>query len=199
MLDRLARGTGRFAWTVAGQRHEVKLPAGGAYTLVLTREQRATLAFEALDGDLAIVTTWSSSDVKLPTSTSLSVTRTITPAGDAPDDRLVRVRLDVTFGAAAVPGCYRLTDLTPSGLSAVAATAGWPVEDEEAVVLENAPYEVSGQRVSWCASPADRSHTYSYVARVVSPGTYRWEPAELQFELSPTLGTSTPASTFTIK
>jgi hypothetical protein len=199
MLDRLSRSTGRFAWTVAGERHEVKLPPGGAYTLMLTRDQRATLAFESLDGELAIVTTWTSSDTKLPTSTSLSVTRSITPAGDAPDDRLVRVQLNVTFGAATLPGCYRLTDLTPSGLSAVAATAGWPVDDSEAVVLENAPYEVSGQRVSWCASPDDRSHVYSYAARVVSPGTYRWEPAVLQFELSPGLGTSTPESTFTIK
>ena len=44
-----------------------------------------------------------------------------------------------------------------------------------------------------------RDTVYGYAARVVSPGTYRWEPAILQFELDPRIGASTEATTFTIR
>jgi alpha-2-macroglobulin len=197
MLDRLSRDPGRFAWTIDGGRHEVKLPPGGGYTLVLTSRQRASLKLERLEGQLAVVTTWTASDVQLPQSSTISVRRTVTPGADAPDDRLVHVQLEVTFGAQAAPGCYRLVDLTPSGLTAVATTAAWP--DEEQPTSANSPYSVEGQRVEWCAGPADRSHVYEYAARVVSPGSYRWEPAILQFELSPGIGASTPESAYAIR
>ena len=200
MLDRLSRDPGRFAWTVAGERHEVQLPPGGGYTLVLTSTQRATLRLERLKGELAVVTTWTSSDVQLPTSSSISVQRTVTPGSDAPDDRLVHVRITVTFGPQSAPGCYSLVDLTPSGLSAVTATAGWPGDaDAEGPVLVNGPYSIDAQRVSWCAAPSDLSHVYQYAARVVSPGSYRWEPAVLQFELAPGVGASTAESAYTIR
>ena len=197
MLERLSREPGRFAWTVDGERHEVELDPGGAFTLVLTSAQRATLVLERLEGELAVVTTWTSSDTTLPSSGSLVVKRSVTPAAGAADNQLVRVRLEVTFGPQSAPGCYRLVDLTPSGLAAVTSTFGW--DDEEIARTDNWPYAVDGQRVSWCASPQDRYHVYSYVARVVSPGTYRWQPAVLQFELSPDLGTATTETTYTIR
>ena len=197
MLDRLSRDPGRFAWTVDGKRHEVELEGGGGFTLVLTSQQRATLKLERLKGELAVVTTWRTSDAQLPTSSTISVRRTVTPSSNAPDDRLVHIRLEVTFGGQAAPGCYRLVDLTPSGLSAVSASAAWPDEEESATT--NLPYSVEGQRVEWCAQPGDRSHVYEYAARVVSAGSYRWEPAVLQFELSPGIGASTPETAFSIR
>jgi uncharacterized protein YfaS (alpha-2-macroglobulin family) len=138
----------------------------------------------------------------LPTSSTISVERTVSPANDAADDRLVKVTITIDFGTGPVAGCYRLTDLVPSGLSPVARTAAWPgTEDEDHPLPENVnwPYLASGQQVSWCASPEDTNHTYVYAARVVSPGTYRWEPAVLQLELDPRIGASTPATTFTIR
>ena len=201
-LDRLPRNPGKFAWAVAGERHEVTLEPGGGLTLALTSDQRSSFKLERLDGDLAVVTSWTSADVLLPTSSSIQVARSVNPANDAPDDRLVRVTITVNFGSQAVRGCYRLTDLVPSGLSPVARTGAWPGEDDEDEALPanvNWPYLASGQEVSWCASPEDQSHTYVYSARVVSPGTYRWEPAVLQFEIDPRIGASTPATLFTIR
>jgi len=150
------------------------------------------------------VTSWSSPDFELPTSSTIHIQRTVSPANDAPDDRLVRVTISVTFGAKPLPGCYRLTDIVPSGLSPVVRTAAWSAEDqgdEETPLPSNAnwPYLASGQEVSWCASPSDLSKDYVYSARVVSPGTYRWEPAILQFELDPGIGTSTQATAFAIR
>ncbi len=196
-MERLSREPARFAWTVDGKRHVVDLELGGGTSLVLTGAQRATFSLERLKGDLAVVTTWTTSDVTLPTSSAITVTRSVSPAGDAPDDRLVHVTITVHFGAQSAPGCYLLTDLTPSGLSPVAQTAGWP--DEESQPYDNYPYSVSGQVVSWCASPGDRSHDYVYSARVVSPGTYRWEPALLQYQLAPGIGAATPGGTYTIR
>jgi len=201
-VERLPRSPGKFAWTVEGERHEVSLEPGGGITLALTSEQRSSLKLERLDGDLAVVTSWTSPDFTPPTSATIRMVRTVSPANDAPDDRLVRVTIAITFGTHPLPGCYRLTDLVPSGLSPVARTAAWPGgDDEEESPPSNAnwPYLASGQEVSWCASPDDRNHTYVYAARVVSPGTYRWEPAVLQFELDPLIGASTPATTFTIR
>src|SRR4029079_12356712 len=193
--ERLPRVKGTFAWSVAGERHEVELPPGGGYSLVLTAKQRATLKLEPVEGSLAVVSSWRSQQFDLPTSPTIQVQRTISPAADAPDDHLVVVRIKVTFGAQSLPECYRLTDMAPSGLSPVVSTAGWP-DDEEGPARVNWPYVAGGQEVSWCASPQDRTNEYAYTARVVSPGTYRWEPTILQLELDPRIGASTPGSTY---
>jgi hypothetical protein len=197
-LDRLPRNPGKFAWTVDGERHVVKLPPGGGTSLVLTAEQRASFSLERLDGDLAVVTSWVSPDFQRPQGPSIRIQRTVDPVDDAPDDRLVKVRFIVTFGAVVGPGCYRLTDFAPSGLTPLYGTAGWP--DEEAQFSSNdvGPYSIDGQVVSWCASP-DHAYRYVYAARVVSPGTYRWEEALLQYEFDPTIGATTEAGTYTIR
>jgi hypothetical protein len=197
VLDRLPRTAARFAWTVAGDRHVVTLDPGGAFSLVLTPGQRAGLRLEPLDGQLAVATTWIATGGALPSDPSITVTRTVSPSGEATQDRLVRVMLFVTFGAQAPNGCYRLTDLLPSGLAPVVAGAGWGQGEDDTGII--GPYEIEGQRVSWCASPSDKIHTYGYSARVVTPGTYRWEPAVVQFEAASSVGSSTPATTFTIR
>ena len=202
MLERLPREAARFAVTVAGERTEVELDPGGAYVLVLTSGQRATLAFAPIQGKLAVVTSWTATDAALPKGGNVQVTRTVSPGDNAPDDRLVHVSYRVTVGPGTTKGCYRLTDLLPSGLAPVVGEAGWPGESEEAPsknAYESWPYEVDGQRVSWCASPRAVGYTYVYAARVVSPGTYRWEPAVIQAELSPSDGAFVPAMTYTIR
>lgn len=197
MVERVPREAGRFAWTIGGERTEVDLEPGGSFMLVLTRGQRATLALEPLQGTLAVATTWTTTTAALPSSGGMTVTRTVTPAANAPADRLVRVTMRVTFGPQATMGCYRLTDLLPSGLAPVVTAGTWYDEEEDSSGI--GPYEVVGQRVSWCASPKYPGRTYAYSARVVSPGTYRWEPAVVQSQLAPTIGASTPSTTYVIR
>jgi hypothetical protein len=200
-LERLPRQAARFAWTVDGVRHEATLEAGGAFTLVLTSDQRAGLRLEPLEGELGVITSWVDGEAPLPSNPTISVKREVKPDGVAPADRLVRVSISVSFPDQAPSGCYRLTDLLPSGLAPVAAD-GSTYYDEEGEVVEpsgNAPYEVEGQRVSWCASPSDRSHVYSYAARVVSPGAYLWESAVIQLELAPELGNATGPTRYEIR
>lgn len=147
--------------------------------------------------DTGCATSWTATDAALPSDSSVSVTRTVTPIGNAPDDRLVRVTFEVTFGPAVTGGCYRLTDLLPSGLAPLAAGRDWYTEPAGGSV--EYPYEIEGQRVSWCVYTTNRSHVYGYAARVVSPGTYRWEPAVIQSEAAPSVGSSIPEMTYTIR
>jgi hypothetical protein len=196
-LERLPRTSGRFAWTIAGERTEVALERGGAYTLVLTPGQRATFTLQPIEGSLGVATTWTAAGAALPATTGVKVTRTVTPGGSTTEDRLVHVAFTVAFGPSPVSGCYRLSDLVPSGLAPVASSGVLYEEDEPLNLVR--PYEVDGQRVSWCVAPRVGSYTYGYSARVVSPGTYRWEPAVLQAERAPTIGGSTEATTYTIR
>jgi hypothetical protein len=59
-------------------------------------------------------------------------------------------------------------DRVPSGLAPL--TGGV----EEDVI---APYAIAGQVVRGCLERGMKSHTVGYSARVVSPGTFTWEPA----------------------
>jgi len=193
-LDRLPRAAGRFAFTIDGKRTEVALERGASYRLVLTSEQRAGFSLVRLEGSLEVVTSWEATDVPLPADPSLTVKRTVSPAGSTTRDGLVTVTIEVTFGAKAPAGCYRLTDLVPSGLAPIISTGQYSDGSDWVI----GPYEVEGQRVSWCVSPKDTQRFYGYRARVVSPGTYRWEPAVLQSAVAPSLGASTPATTYRI-
>ena len=44
------------------------------------------------------------------------------------------------------------------------------------------PWRIDGQRVDFCVTvdPKHPTHTLRYIARVVTPGTYAWEPAVIQ-------------------
>jgi alpha-2-macroglobulin len=197
-LERLPRAAGRFAWTVAGERHEVELRPGGTSTLVLTAPQRATLTLERLEGELAVVTSWSGQAVSLPGGGGVAITRTVTPADDAPDDRLVKVVITVDLGSVPYDGCWQIRDTAPSGLAPIERSWEWPDEDEGISRL-GSPYAIDGQSVLWCMSRSDPYRSVTYMARVVSPGTYSWQPAVMQAVDAPELGAATPAQSFTIR
>jgi hypothetical protein len=188
---------GRFAWTVDGERHEVELDRGRAYTIVLTAAQHRTLELERIAGTLAVVTSWTGLGEELPSGGAASITRTVTPSDNAAEDRLVRVHIHVSWGSQATNGCWQITDLAPSGLVPIQRSYSWP--DADIPAYTSWPYAIDGQRVSWCAWRDDPIRDFEYVARVVSPGTYRWEPAIIQSVAAPEIGMATNAFTFTIK
>ena len=71
-LDAASARPGEFAWTVAGERHEVELGTRRRVHPRADGQQRATLALERLKGELAVVTTWTRADAALPTSSHRS-------------------------------------------------------------------------------------------------------------------------------
>jgi hypothetical protein len=202
-LERADPAAGRFAATVAGERSVVELGPGEGWSLTLTADQLATLRLEPLAGELAVATSWQASfnPASATPDPDVSIERSVAPAGDLPEDRVARVTLTVRFGPKTPAGCYEVTDRLPSGLAPIARTARWPEGEPDAASDAIYPYLVEGQRVAWCIAPDSKRRDFrlAYTARVVSPGTYRWEPATIQSTIGAERLTATPPLTITIR
>ncbi|MBF8289286.1 MAG: hypothetical protein HW391_254 [Chloroflexi bacterium] len=200
-LDRLPRAAARFAWTVDGSRHEEDLAPGASWTVALTAAQRAGFSLEQLAGAISVVASWSTAPGPgdLPSGGLVTISRTVTPAADAPTTGLVRVTLGIIFDTKAPQGCWEVTDRAPSGLAPLAAERFWD-GDQSSASWRSAPTDVSGQRVTWCVDPVrGRYVTLRYAARVVSAGTFTWEPAVIQSGEAPEVGATTPEVYYTIR
>ena len=197
-LGRTPAAAAGFAYTVDGRRNVVDLRPGEALTIALTASQREGLRLEPLSGQVGVATSWTEPlDVGSQTADpALKLTRTVDPAGAIPADGLVVVDLTPTFGELAVHGCYQVVDLVPSGLAPVARTDGWVGDDGT-----SGPYSIVGQRVSFCASndpTAAHVTKMRYLARIVTPGAYAWEPAVMQLSDAPEAAAFTPPGRVTI-
>ncbi len=208
MLARSSAKPARFAYAVAGKREVIDLAQGDAFSLTLSAAQRATLAFEALSGDIGVASTWQepTKATSFTTDPDVSIRREVKPSGKIDTGDLVRVDLMVTFGPRAASGCRQVTDLVPSGLFAVGILADWPgARDEDEAPSPPAgvtsPYEQAGQRVSFCAEPTTKRRTVDlrYYTRVVTPGTYRWEPAIVQASGASDRASLTSGRTVTVR
>jgi hypothetical protein len=205
-LDRLPVKAATFAWTVDGTRHVVDLGAGESLRLQLTPTQLASLKIERLSGSVGVTTEWRE-DVQ-PSAFSadpdLTITRSIEPASPIKTSDFVVIDLNVTFTGQAAAGCRQVTELVPSGLTPVGGEPHWFNPDYEEPVPDDGivlPYDQSGSRVFFCVEPTStrRAFTLRYVARVVTPGTYAWEPAIAQSGTDEDIANLTPASTITIR
>ena len=96
------------------------------------------------------------------------------------EGELVRVLLQSTTGPQAQSGCYRVSDLLPSGLRPVARLYAWGITDPEAY----RPYLIDGQRVSFCAYKRG-AQAITYYARVTGRGEFEAEPAIIQSQKAP--------------
>jgi hypothetical protein len=189
------------AITVDGVRRELPVESGASASVVLTPAQAATARLEPVSGALLAVT---SRDGALEASSltparGQALERSVTPAGVIGPTDTVIVTLNVTLGPDARDECWRVTDLVPSGLAPI-SVPGYR-GDGEAFALGASPDFVDGPRVGFCVAPDQRRpvQTLRYVARVVTPGTYLWEPAVLQSELVPDQGVVTAPVTITIR
>jgi hypothetical protein len=134
----------------------------------------------------------------------VSVSRTVSPAGTIGATDTVVVAYRVTLPSTAARGCWRLTDHVPSGLVPVDSAGRHEEAEEEGgppAMFSEGPWRVIGQRVDFCVEPHPRrpTHTLRYLARVITSGTYAWEPAVLQSSLVPELGVIVPATEVTIE
>jgi hypothetical protein len=201
-LERTTAVAASFAYTVDGERTEVRLEPGESETLVLTAAQRSGLKLEPIAGKTGLAASWRepTDPASLPTDVGLTLTRRI-PTDPLPVDHLVTVDLHVAFGPSALEApCYEVVEEVPSGL---APLPSWDVGTVNAVLR---PASVVGQRVTFCvpnpvfkdAGGAIREGTLRYRARVVNEGTFTWERAVLQLEGAADVGTTAQAGTVTI-
>ncbi len=198
-LDRLPAAATSFAYSIGGVRTVVDLAAGEALEVTLTAAQRAHLALEQLSGATGVTTTWRElvGAANLMRDPDVSISRSVTPIGAIDSDDLVQIDLIVSFRATAATGCHQVTDLLPSGMVPLGSTSGW-VDPETVEPSKSAgivlPYGQAGQRVYFCAErPAGAgSANLRYFARVVTPGSYVWEPAMVDSRTAPNRAALTP-------
>jgi hypothetical protein len=186
-LDRLPIRPASFAYTVDGTRRVVDLDDGQALELTLTSSQLATLTLERVTGSVGVTTTWHASvrPAALKPDPDVTIARSVSPSTAVDSADLVTVDLNVTFGPQAADGCHQVTELVPSGLTPVGLEARWIDSEDGRPALTDSnqedvflPYAQSGPRVLFCAEPGlQRVVHLRYIARVVTPGTYAWEPA----------------------
>ncbi len=189
LLERTTASPASFAYSVAGARRIVSLGAGESFTVTLTAAQRATLSLEPLTGSVGVATSWREpvDPASIGPEPDLTLTRRALPAGVVPVDAVVEVRLVATFGPQALDATHQVTELVPSGLAPLPLTAAWPPDagsPDAAVEPYLRPWLVEGQRVQFAVSRPSSGNTVTmrYLARVVTPGDYTWEPALMQAE-----------------
>jgi hypothetical protein len=202
-IERTPAAAASFAYTVDGTRAVVSLDPGASRTLTLTAPQRATLQLEPISGEVAVATTWR---VALDPATvtpdpNMTLKRTVTPAGAVLPGQVVKVDLQLTFANKPLGGaCTDVVDMAPSGLEPLAASPSWldPQRQPPAIL---SPYLIAGQKVAFCGSlePGRISVTMRYFARVVTPGTYVWEPASAQSTVAKESITLTGATTIELR
>ena len=184
---RVAGATGVVALTVDGQRRQVTVRPGSPVALALTPAQAASARVEPVSGSVLLVQAWDDAltAASLHADGDAGLTRTVSPKGTIGATATVVVTLQVTIQPSAARGCWRVVDLAPSGLAPIAGGGSFDGE-----WTGESPDRVDGQRVEFCVSvdKAHPVHTLRYVARVVSPGTYTWEPAVLQSTFDPAIG-----------
>jgi hypothetical protein len=193
-----------FAYEVSGKRRVVKLEPGESFHLTLTKAQLATLSVARVDGTIGVTSSWrepvkASSFEKDP---DVTIQRTVKPSGTIDGSDLVTVDLRVRFGPKAAKGCHRVTELVPSGLIPVSVLHAL-IDTDTGEFLNDMTYpeEQTGQRVVFCAEfdPARPTVRLRYVARVITVGTYVWEPTVAESRSSAARAAIVPADEITIR
>jgi hypothetical protein len=200
VLDRLPAEKASFAYTVGGKRHLAELEPGRCFWLRLTPAQRASFSATRVTGEVSVAVTYETpiDPTTINRDPKVTLERTVIPGSPIPGNAPVQVQLRATFGPQAVERCYWVTDIVPSGLLATDQWLSLGTGDYDSDAL--GPWWVTGDRVSFCAWPnKERVVTMAYWARVVMPGTYRWEPALMHPSGAPDRGAIVEARTVTIR
>ena len=196
LIERSVAAPTSFSWQLGGEGGTIELGPGESHHLVLTAAQRMAIRLEPLSGSPGIATSWEE-----PLATTggsqdqgIRVERSVLPEGAVRAADTVEVTIEVDPGPAAVTGCYLVTEVVPSGLAPIRETAGWPRHRKDALDADS-PLSIAGQRVTFCVY-RDRDdpdtdtrgpQLLRYQARMVTPGSYAWEPTLVQSVEAPEL------------
>jgi hypothetical protein len=167
VLEHGAPEPASFAYAVGADRKVVKLGPGEVFHMSVTKAQLASFTIEPLSGQVGVTSSWrepvtASAFEKDP---DITVKRVVTPSGTI------------------------ATETVPSGLVPVGNLQAWidPGAEEPLPAAAVSPYAQIGQRVYFCAERHTTGNVIGlrYFARVVTTGTYTWEPAVAESRTGP--------------
>ena len=179
VLDRAAPVPTSFAYELDGERKVVELEPGDSFRMMVTERQLRAMTIQPVKGEVGVTTTWREPlDVDdLASEPGLSIKRQMDPAGKIRPGDLVVVDITVELPSNAPSGCHPVAEVVPSGLVPVGSL--YQVYDPDsgnAPADYVAPYAQIGQHVYFCAENEPSGGRLRYVARVVTGGSYTWEP-----------------------
>jgi hypothetical protein len=185
MVDAAPRAATSFAYTLDGVTRDVDLEPGATFVLRLSKARLGSFSIQPVAGRIGVTSVWRETvqASAFEADRDIKITRRIRPVGAIPSTDLAVVDLEVEFGPQAAGGCHRVVELVPSGLVPVGVRRGWvDPETGEPLVGVTYPDDQAGQRVLFCADNNEHQRTVRlrYVARTITVGTYRWEPAVVE-------------------
>lgn len=172
----------QFTYVLGGQRVTKQLEKGETFRLELSPEQRSDIRFEDIQGNVGVITRYAVPiDQGIRTDSTISVRREYQPHGRAmtrefSEADLVQVNLPYSLSDKALDGCYQVTDYLPAGLKFVGKPYLRGISDQNVWY----PYEISGQRISFCVSKGVSGKPIRYYARVISKGEFTAEGPIMQ-------------------
>jgi len=190
-----------FAYTLNGKKTTKKLDKGQVFKLELSSKELTEISFSDLSGDIGLSSTFTTVlDPKTANvSPSVTVGRTYSVRGSITNTfssaDLIRVSLPVSRTAISQDGCYQVSDLLPSGLRPITSVYSFGLSTSDVWY----PYEINGQKISFCVGKENTSNTINYYARVVSSGDFRAESALIQSLISPSIFNLSPSGSVSIK
>ena len=211
LVARLPAEPAVVALVADGERSTVEIPAGGSVILEVTADRRTQMRLEPVSGAAAVTASW---DEPAPSASALgrsdpdlALARSIQPASPIAPNSVVRVRLDLRVSGPGRSGMVEVTDLVPSGLVALGGPEG---DVHQCGRYAVSPARIEGQRVTFVVTfgedPKDEAQPVvpgtfclDYVARVVTAGTYAWQPAVARQATSPGLVAVTPTGTVELR
>lgn len=190
-----------FSYTLNGKKTSKKLEKGQVFKLDVSPAGLSEISFQDLSGNIGLTTSFSTPlDPKtaevsqsLQLGRSYSVRGKVTNAFSGSD--LIKVSLPVSYSEISQDGCYQVSDLLPSGLRPITSVYSFGLDSANVWY----PYEISGQKVSFCIGKGDKNKIINYYARVVSGGDYHAESALIQSLISSSVYNLSPAGTVSIK
>jgi hypothetical protein len=198
-----------FKYNLDGKQEDIKLEKGESLKLMVTSDQLSKLTFEPGSGKAGVTSIYSTplnaqevvrdqnltllrqylvnapspvydlnsqAPPGLPNPPPLPPQFTVPSVSVFNQSDLVRIQLDYSLGPKSVDGCYQVTDILPSGLKPVTKTLTQAYGDTRIWY----PYEINGQKVSFCVYKNSPQRPITYYARVVSKGEYKADQALIQ-------------------
>ncbi len=188
LLEKTSPEPVSFDYELNGKTTNVKLEKGKTLKLILSPESLSKIVFSRISGQVGVTSSFltvpnSSTQTNNTVSISRSYTTKDVLTNQFNNSDLVKVSLNINHAEVSQDGCYQITDLLPSGLKVVTTpyTLGLPTTNIYY------PYEINGQRVSFCVSKNSVGNTINYYARVINSGKFKAESSLIQSLISPSV------------
>jgi hypothetical protein len=187
IISRVPGGNPSLTYTWLGEETVREIGPGGMYTLTVPASKAKDFKVTAIEGELGLTVVYETAQTDhVKSDPGITVKRsyksikgqagTMFRSGD-----IVEVTLEVTITKDAMDNYYKLTDYLPAGLKAI-ETPIRPYYDAGGYRIIHWYKEIDGQKVSFYVFPYkdQETYTFTYYARIASPGQYKAEGAKVQ-------------------